>query len=552
MDEAPVSETPKRRGLGRHHRMVAAVTTALLALSGAVVATGPAHAADFALQGHLTGADTHAGIANLSVSIFNTTTFQQMFTTTDANGDYAFATVPSAGQYTLNVNTQYALGGYVGGFYPSMTPFYSSAGSLSLSNTSNLTISFELAKGHSIIGHVTFSGAPSPVAVNIFLFDPGASLWTLVAFGATNGEGLYNIPGLAPGSYLVQFSDVASTPVYRYEYYDDARDQEDAEAVAVTTANVTGIDAELTPAGPLEVERFAGADRFQTSVRISQEYAYADVVFVANGLGYPDALSAAAAAGHIGAPLLLTRPNELPAEVKAEIARLNPILIFVVGGSGVVSDAVFAELTPLAGEIHRLWGSDRYATSKAVFEEVWEGADALTAFLVDGRNYPDALASASAAGRLSGPVLLVNGASATAPSDLGPLFQQFNTAHLRIAGGTAVVSAGIETSAGGYPGIADVTRYWGNDRYATSISINRGTFSSADTVYLAVGSGYADALSGAARAGSTGQPLYLVPGDCVPTPVLEDITTLGASHIVLLGGTGVLSPAVEALTPCTS
>jgi putative cell wall-binding protein len=532
--------------------MVAAVTTALLALSGAVIATGPAHAADFALQGHLTGADTHAGIPNLSVSIFNTTTSQQVFTTTDANGDYSFATVPSAGQYTLNVNTQYALGGYVGGYYPSMTPFYSTAGSLSLSNTSNLTISFELARGHSIMGHVTFSGAPSPVAVNVFLFDSGTYVWTTVAFGATNGEGLYNIPGLAPGSYLVQFSDVASTPVYRYEYYDDARDQEHADPVVVATADVTGIDAELTPSGPLEVERLAGGDRFQTSVRISQEYSYSDVVFVANGLDYPDALSAAAAAGRLGAPLLLTRPNALPAEVKAEIIRLNPILIFVVGGSGVVSDAVFAELAPLADDVQRLWGSDRYATSKAVFGAAWEGADALTAFLVDGRNFPDALASASAAGRLGGPVLLVKGGSTTAPAGLGPLFQQFNTEHLRIAGGTAVVSSGIEATASAYPGIADVTRYWGANRYATSISINRGTFTFASTVYLAVGTGYADALSGAALAGSAGQPLYLVPSNCVPTPVLEDITALGASHIVLLGGTGVLSAAVEALTPCTS
>jgi hypothetical protein len=65
-------------------------------------------------------------------------------------------------------------------------------------------------------------------------------------------------------------------------------------------------------------------------------------------------------------------------------------------------------------------------------------------------------------------------------------------------------------------------------------------------VYLAVGTGFADALSGAALAGSTSSPLYVVPSTCVPSGVLQEISDLGATKVVLLRGTAVLTNALRA------
>ena len=62
--------------------------------------------------------------------------------------------------------------------------------------------------------------------------------------------------------------------------------------------------------------------------------------------------------------------------------------------------------------------------------------------------------------------------------------------------------------------------------------------------------GYADALSGAALAGGTDSPLFVVPSNCVPQAVLDSLDDFGVTTVRLLGGVGVLSARVAALLPC--
>ncbi|HXX61369.1 MAG TPA: cell wall-binding repeat-containing protein, partial [Candidatus Sulfotelmatobacter sp.] len=57
---------------------------------------------------------------------------------------------------------------------------------------------------------------------------------------------------------------------------------------------------------------------------------------------FPDALGGAAAAGTLPGPVLLVGPNvPLDPATLAEIERLTPQHIYVLGGTGVVSDQVF-------------------------------------------------------------------------------------------------------------------------------------------------------------------------------------------------------------------
>ena len=80
------------------------------------------------------------------------------------------------------------------------------------------------------------------------------------------------------------------------------------------------------------VTRLAGADRYATSVAISRlQDPGVPVVYVAAGTNFPDGLSGAAAAGELGGPLLLTLPGGLPASVAAELARLKPRRVVVLG-----------------------------------------------------------------------------------------------------------------------------------------------------------------------------------------------------------------------------
>jgi putative cell wall-binding protein len=90
-----------------------------------------------------------------------------------------------------------------------------------------------------------------------------------------------------------------------------------------------------------KITRESGTDRFATSVAISvANFAPGvPVVFVANAFNFPDALSGAAAAGKLGAPLLLVRPDGVPAVVATELKRLKPGRIVILGGPAVVSAA---------------------------------------------------------------------------------------------------------------------------------------------------------------------------------------------------------------------
>ena len=97
--------------------------------------------------------------------------------------------------------------------------------------------------------------------------------------------------------------------------------------------------------GDRKVTRIAGANRYETAAAVSREVfpGGSDVVWVATGANFPDALAAATA----GDPLLLTTRDFLPPDTAAEIIRLGATRAFIVGGSDVVSDAVMAEVENL-------------------------------------------------------------------------------------------------------------------------------------------------------------------------------------------------------------
>lgn len=99
-------------------------------------------------------------------------------------------------------------------------------------------------------------------------------------------------------------------------------------------------------AWPPAVTRIQGADRYGTSVALSQASFQpgVPVAYVATGANSPDALSGAAAAAQDKGPLLLVRPTSLPPGLAEELTRLAPGRIVVQGGPGAVSDAVVTEL----------------------------------------------------------------------------------------------------------------------------------------------------------------------------------------------------------------
>jgi putative cell wall-binding protein len=313
-----------------------------------------------------------------------------------------------------------------------------------------------------------------------------------------------------------------------------------------TSADTTG---SFTTVARPTTSRLAGDNRYATAVAIASA-AYpttADVVYVATGDNYPDALSAAPAAVAEGAPLLLVPSSGVPSIVSDKIGDLAPDQIVVVGGPAAVPAAVFDELSALAPTV-RVSGATRYETSRLISERAF-GARMPAAYVATGSNFPDALsASAVAAGR-GAPVILVPGGESSVDSGITTFIRDKEVASIFIAGGTSVVSPSIQAQLDAMDGVS-VERYAGEGRTQTSAVINHASFTSSADIFLATGATFPDALAGAALAGAKRGALYVIPEACIPSYILDDIAAFGAERVTLLGGTAALKASVGDLTTC--
>lgn len=198
------------------------------------------------------------------------------------------------------------------------------------------------------------------------------------------------------------------------------------------------------------VTRVSGADRYATSAAISSKSFDSDtsIVYVAAGSTFPDALSGGAAAASADAPVLLVKTNSVPDAVRAELKRLRPDRVVVLGGTGAVSSAVLKEVGSYATKgATRLSGSDRYATSAAVSKATFDpGVDVV--YLASGRDFPDALSGGPAAALVDGPVLL------TTPDSLPDVIKKelarLKPQRVMVLGGSGVVSDAVLAAARSY------------------------------------------------------------------------------------------------------
>jgi putative cell wall-binding protein len=298
------------------------------------------------------------------------------------------------------------------------------------------------------------------------------------------------------------------------------------------------------------ISRISGADRYSTALEISKANFPTPgvaVAYVVSGENFPDALSAVPAAAQQKAPMLLSMQSSVPANVLAELTRLKPAKIVVVGGLSVLSDAAVAQLGAIA-PVQRVDGIDRYQTSLRV-GDILGGLRSGTAYLATGSSFPDAISAASAAGFQKAPLILVDGTGTAVPSEVAAALAQWGVTKVVLVGGPAVMSPAFEAAVRALPNVT-VTRLSGDDRYQTSLQINKTIFGSVAGGYVATGVDYPDGLTGGSIAGAKGQPLYLSANGCLPSGVITQLVATRSTGLTLLGGPSALGDGVARLLPC--
>jgi len=283
--------------------------------------------------------------------------------------------------------------------------------------------------------------------------------------------------------------------------------------------------------------RLSGASRYETCMEISKYgWTSSDYVIIATGENYPDALCAAPLAKSKNAPIILTTKDSLNNSVVAELQRLNVKKAFLIGGTGVLSENIVTQLNALNINPTRLAGIDRYETSLKIAEYL--GTDNGLA-VATGDNFPDALSFAPIAAKKGLPILLSS--RNALDSKVADFIKNKSIPVSYVIGGTGALSDNILSS------LPNSKRLSGMDRYETNINVIKEFEKELDfnSVFLATGNNFPDALSGSALAPKFNAPIVLT-DISLPEVTNSYIRTKAINKVYLLGGTGVISAGTEA------
>ena len=294
------------------------------------------------------------------------------------------------------------------------------------------------------------------------------------------------------------------------------------------------------------VERIHGPDRYGTAAAISSTWAPGvDLVYIASGLNYPDAMPAGALGGMNDAPVLLTRTSSLPADTMAELSRLAPARIVMMGGPDTISESLVDDLQGYAqadtpDEVSRISGPDRYATAAQAALTYPSGVQ--VAYIAKGSDFPDALAAASRGGALDSPVLLTR--TDGLPAATIAALEHLNADQIIVLGGATSVADTVLTELADYT-TGTVTRVAGDNRYGTAAALSGDYAPGVNAVFVATGEVYADSMSGAPISVAIGGPIVLTQPGTLPAETITELERLDPQRIIILGGTSSVSAQIQ-------
>lgn len=295
-------------------------------------------------------------------------------------------------------------------------------------------------------------------------------------------------------------------------------------------------------------KRLAGLTRVGTSSEIAKEAFSGTVqnVVLATGYDFPDALAGSVLAKKLNAPILLA--GYTPLDSASVITYITNHLdkngtIYVLGGQGAVNSTITESIKLLGySNIIRINGSNRYNTCYKINSQL-NVAKGTPVVITTGNDYPDALSISSIASQNGYPIILSDKDSIS--DELMGMVQSINPSKIYIAGGVGVISNNVVTQLKASLAISDsnIVRIAGNDRYSTSLSIAKYFNLTGNTITIATGKDYPDALSGSVLSANLNAPILLVGDDATQQKSYIDSTNY--TNEIIYGGIGAISSNAE-------
>lgn len=271
--------------------------------------------------------------------------------------------------------------------------------------------------------------------------------------------------------------------------------------------------------------RIAGEDRYDTAALISKKgwENGSEVVVIARGDNFADALAGAPLAKKVEAPILLSKSDKLPDVTKIELSRLKTEKVILLGGEEALSKSVKDDITSMGITVERIGGEDRFETSIKIAERIGSNE---TAIIATGLDFADALAIAPYAAEKQYPILL------TRPDRLNESVDEYvdDFSNTIVVGGVNAVASKVEEK------LPSPIRLAGETRYETAAAIISHFYDLNDHVYVSTGREFADALSGSLLAAKEGTAVMLVAQDEVPARVNTLIAEQKVRSFEVFGG----------------
>ena len=334
-------------------------------------------------------------------------------------------------------------------------------------------------------------------------------------------------------------------------------------AAALVFAPSLGASASTGGTGPVEVTRYGGADRYETSLLVAEAVATEaggslDEIVMVSGRHWYDAVVAAGYAGRVNGAVLMTPPGGLRDDALSFLKRVKAKRVTVVTTGDwpntTVSPAVKSALEDAGVTVYGIGGSDRYATGTVVAE--WlarnQSVSGKVAIIANGEVFADALVAGPLAARRGIPILL-NPQDAL-HSDVGGFLDDAGIEQVVLMGGTAALSADVESAITAMD--ISVDRMAGASRYETAVltaafaakHVGGDCFAGTD-VGLARARVPFDSFSAAALLARLCAPLVLTEPAAIPTSTaafLDDYRDAAGRDTVQLtvfGGEAAVSQA---------
>ena len=288
--------------------------------------------------------------------------------------------------------------------------------------------------------------------------------------------------------------------------------------------------------------RYAGANRESVAVNVARaHFIKSNKVIIVNRDKFPDAISATNISQGVY-PVLYTREGRLDQQTIDLLNEMPLNEIYLIGGTSSIGETVAEELRDSIGvKVTRIDGKDRFIVNMKAVQMNFNSSEHVV--IASGDIYTDALYGVSYANTIDAPVILAKRNQIT--QETLALLKKLGVKRVTLIGGQNTLTSAVENQLKEMA--IKTVRIAGANRYSGSTEVAIASYNKPQSVVIASGEVFSDALVSAPLAQKLNAPILLVRKDRLDNEISAYLNAnkVSLSNIYIQGGPGTVSLSNE-------